>query len=72
MSSATIANPAELAERLIEEKVVLVDRSGAPRGEKFLVFFNPPVVNRQLGIRRSYVSMSPRDRRHPAAKPTCR
>ncbi|HOW45400.1 MAG TPA: DEAD/DEAH box helicase [Candidatus Aminicenantes bacterium] len=58
MSSATIANPAELAAKLIEEEVALVDRSGAPRGEKFLVFFNPPVVNRQLGIRRSYVSMA--------------
>lgn len=58
MSSATIANPAELAGKLIEEDVALVDRSGAPRGEKFLVFFNPPVVNRQLGIRRSYVSMT--------------
>jgi DEAD/DEAH box helicase domain-containing protein len=58
MSSATIANPAELASRLIEEEVALVDRNGAPRGEKFLVFFNPPVVNRQLGIRRSYVSMT--------------
>jgi DEAD/DEAH box helicase domain-containing protein len=58
MSSATIANPAELAERLIEEEVALVDRNGAPRGAKFLVFFNPPVVNRQLGIRRSYVSMT--------------
>lgn len=56
MSSATIANPAELAAGLIEEKVELVDRSGAPRGEKYLVFFNPPVVNTQLGIRRSYVS----------------
>jgi len=56
MSSATIANPAELAEKLIESPVTLVDRSGAPRGEKFLVFFNPPVVNRQLGIRRSYLS----------------
>ena len=58
MSSATIANPAELAEKLIEEEVALVDRNGAPRGEKFLVFFNPPVVNQQLGIRRSYVSMT--------------
>ena len=58
MSSATIANPAELAAKLVEEEVVLVDRSGAPRGEKFLVFFNPPVVNRPLGIRRSYVSMA--------------
>src|SRR3954453_14984076 len=55
-SSATIANPKELAERLIEEPFEVVDRSGAPRGEKFFVFVNPPVVNHQLGIRRSYLS----------------
>jgi DEAD/DEAH box helicase domain-containing protein len=55
-SSATIANPRELAERLTEQPFELVDRSGAPRGEKFFLFVNPPVVNRQLGIRRSYLS----------------
>ena len=33
-----------------------MDRNGAPRGEKFFVFYNPPVVNRQLGIRRSYIA----------------
>jgi DEAD/DEAH box helicase domain-containing protein len=55
-SSATIANPRELAERLIEQPFELVDRSGAPRGEKFFVFINPPVVNHQLGIRRSYLN----------------
>ena len=55
-SSATIANPRELAERLTEQPFELVDESGAPRGEKFFVFVNPPVVNRQLGIRRSYLS----------------
>ena len=54
-SSATIANPRELAERMAERPFELVDRSGAPRGEKFFVFVNPPVVNRQLGIRRSYL-----------------
>jgi DEAD/DEAH box helicase domain-containing protein len=54
-SSATIANPRELAERLTEQSFELVDRSGAPRGEKFFVFVNPPVVNHQLGIRRSYL-----------------
>jgi DEAD/DEAH box helicase domain-containing protein len=54
-SSATIANPRELAERLTEQPFELVDRSGAPRGEKCFVFVNPPVVNRQLGIRRSYL-----------------
>jgi len=55
-SSATIANPRELAERLVEEPFELVERSGAPRGEKLFAFINPPVVNRQLGIRRSYLS----------------
>ncbi len=55
-SSATIANPKELAERLTEQPFELVDRSGAPRGEKFFVFVNPPVVNQPLGIRRSYLS----------------
>jgi DEAD/DEAH box helicase domain-containing protein len=30
-----------------------VDRSGAPRGERYFAIYNPPVVNRQLGIRRS-------------------
>jgi DEAD/DEAH box helicase domain-containing protein len=54
-SSATIANPRELAERLTEQSFELVERSGAPRGEKFFVFVNPPVVNHQLGIRRSYL-----------------
>jgi len=54
-SSATIANPRELAEALTGEPFALVDRNGAPRGEKFFVFYNPPVVNRQLGIRRSYI-----------------
>ncbi len=53
-SSATIANPRQLAERLTERPFELVDESGAPRGEKFFFFVNPPVVNRQLGIRRSY------------------
>ncbi len=55
-SSATIANPIELAERLVERPFEIVDQSGAPRGEKFFVFVNPPVVNHQLGIRRSYLS----------------
>jgi len=55
-SSATIRNPRELAERLTEQPFELVDRNGAPRGEKFFVFVNPPVVNHQLGIRRSYLA----------------
>ncbi len=55
-SSATIANPRELAEGLTGRPFSLVEKSGAPRGEKFFLFVNPPVVNAQLGIRRSYLS----------------
>ena len=53
-ASATIRNPLELARRLLEEDdIALVDRSGAPRGERRLVFYNPPLLNRDLGVRRS-------------------
>jgi len=55
-SSATIANPRELAEKLVGKPFELVEKSGAPRGEKFFMFVNPPVVNAQLGIRRSYLA----------------
>jgi DEAD/DEAH box helicase domain-containing protein len=55
-SSATIANPRELAERLTGVPFELVEKSGAPRGEKYFIFVNPPVVNAQLGIRRSYLA----------------
>ncbi|PZD93659.1 ATP-dependent helicase [Paenibacillus sambharensis] len=54
-ASATIDNPGEHAERLVGEPVRVVDNNGAPMGEKHFVFYNPPVVNRQLGIRRSSV-----------------
>lgn len=54
-ASATIDNPGEHAERLVGEPVTLVNRNGAPAGEKHFVFYNPPVVNKQLGIRRSSV-----------------
>src|SRR5580658_2540154 len=44
--SATIANPRELADALTGRSFKTVDSNGAPRGEKFFVFYNPPVVNR--------------------------
>jgi DEAD/DEAH box helicase domain-containing protein len=53
--SATIANPKELAEALTGLPFELVEKNGAPSGEKYIVFYNPPVVNRNLGIRRSYL-----------------
>src|SRR5437763_8894161 len=53
-ASATIANPRQLAERLLEEtELELVDRNGAPRGERRLIFYNPPLLDRSLGVRRS-------------------
>src|SRR3984893_147448 len=55
-SSATIANPRELAEALTEAPFALIDQNGAPAGEKYFIFYNPPVVNRHLGIRRSYIN----------------
>jgi DEAD/DEAH box helicase domain-containing protein len=55
LTSATIANPAELAERLIEAPVVLIDDDGAPQGEKHFIFLNPPIVDADLGIRRSAI-----------------
>jgi DEAD/DEAH box helicase domain-containing protein len=56
--SATIANPKELAEALVDRPFELIDNNGAPSGEKYFVFCNPPVVNKQLGIRRSYLHES--------------
>lgn len=53
--SATIANPKHLAEAVTEKPFELVAENGAPSGEKHFIFYNPPVVNRQLGIRRSYL-----------------
>jgi DEAD/DEAH box helicase domain-containing protein len=55
-TSATIANPKELAERLTGAPFELIADSGAGAAEKHVFFYNPPVVNRQLGIRRSYVN----------------
>jgi len=58
--SATIANPGELASRLLETEVEVLNSNGAPTAEKTFVFYNPPVVNRALGIRRSYINESSR------------
>ncbi len=56
LTSATIANPKELAERLIEAPVQFVppDLDGSPRAEKHVILYNPPVIEPSLGIRRAY------------------
>ena len=60
LCSATIGNPGELAEKLTGRPVDLIDNNGAPTGEKHFIFYNPPVVNRQLGIRKSSVNEAAR------------
>jgi ATP-dependent helicase YprA (DUF1998 family) len=59
--SATIANPGELASQLIESpEVKVIEENGAPAAEKLFVFYNPPMINRNLGIRRSYLNETTR------------
>ncbi|NIK67955.1 DEAD/DEAH box helicase [Paenibacillus sp. BK720] len=52
-TSATIANPRELAEQLTGKPMRLIDDNGAPRGRKHFVFYNPPIVNKPLNLRKS-------------------
>ncbi|MGD8923067.1 MAG: DEAD/DEAH box helicase, partial [Candidatus Zixiibacteriota bacterium] len=59
-SSATIANPDDLAKRIIGREVTLIDNNGAPSGEKHFALYNPPVINRQLGIRKSAINEAAR------------
>ncbi|NOY08157.1 MAG: DEAD/DEAH box helicase [Spirochaetes bacterium] len=58
--SATIGNPKELAENIIEEEAVLIDTNGSPSGTRHFVLYNPPLVDRIQGIRRGVVQESRR------------
>jgi DEAD/DEAH box helicase domain-containing protein len=58
LCSATIGNPKELAEALTGLPMELVDKNGAPRGEKRIILYNPPLVDAVQGIRRSVVTES--------------
>ena len=60
LCSATIANPKELAEALTGLPVELACKNGAPRGEKRIVLYNPPLVDAVQGIRRSALTESRR------------
>lgn len=51
MTSATIANPVELAKNLIEQDVSSIEIDGSPKGEKSFLIYNPPLINPDLGIR---------------------
>jgi len=55
LTSATIGNPQELAQNLIEMPVTLIDQDGSPRGESNFVLYNPPLVDEKIGIRKSSI-----------------
>ncbi len=59
-SSATIANPGDLAKAILEEPLDVIDQNGAPSGTKHFIFYNPPVVDQKLGIRRSVINETSR------------
>ncbi len=60
LTSATIGNPKELAERLIESQIELIDNDGSSRGERHFLLYNPPVVDESLGLRKSSLMESVR------------
>jgi DEAD/DEAH box helicase domain-containing protein len=51
LTSATIANPEELANSLIEMPVSVIDQDGAPTGTHHFILYNPPIIHDLLGIR---------------------
>ncbi len=51
LTSATIANPYELSKALIDEDVIVIDNDGSPHGKRNFILYNPPIINKDLGIR---------------------
>ena len=56
LTSATIANPQELAESLTGLPFSLVDEDGASSGERRVIFRNPPLLDKEKGERRSLLT----------------
>ena len=53
LASATIANPGELAESLLGAPATVVSHDGAPRAERTVALWNPPLLDEELGLRGS-------------------
>ena len=53
LASATISNPGELAAALLGEQVTVVGDDAAPRSERTVVLWNPPLLDAELGLRGS-------------------
>ena len=58
LTSATIGNPQDLAERIIEEPVSVIEKDTSPKGERNIVLYNPPLINQELGIREGLLTSS--------------
>ena len=63
LTSATISNPHQLASRLLsldnpDEELVVVDKDGSQHGQKYFCLYNPPIINPELGLRRSAIQES--------------
>lgn len=52
-TTATIGNPQEFLNKLVEADFELISEDGSPKAYKRFVFYNPPIVNQELGIRKS-------------------
>jgi DEAD/DEAH box helicase domain-containing protein len=57
-TSATIGNAKQFTEKLIGDEVNVINENGAPHGHKTITFYNPPIENLSLGIRKSALSES--------------
>lgn len=55
LTSATIGNPDELGRRMVNEPVTLIDDDGAEKGEKHFLIYNPPIIDKSLGLRKSAI-----------------
>ncbi|PWB50916.1 MAG: ATP-dependent helicase [Anaerolineales bacterium] len=55
LTSATIGNPDDLGRRMIDEPVTLIDNDGAGKGEKHFLIYNPPILDKSLGLRKSAI-----------------
>jgi len=52
-TSATLANSLELVQELIDQDAILIGEDGSPYGKRANMIINPPIVDHDLGIRRS-------------------
>jgi DEAD/DEAH box helicase domain-containing protein len=53
LASATIANPGELASRLLGDRATVIGDDAAPRAERTVALWNPPLTDEELGLRAS-------------------